>query len=92
MKDYLYCLVIVWLISLLWFTQAHAETYQTLSRDIDEENISITTAFCEHKGHVAIRYFDGKITYGCWQLKGGLVQATFDGKVTKYERQLFEIN
>jgi hypothetical protein len=67
MKDFLYCLVIVWILSLLIITQAHAETYQTISRDIDEENISITTALCESgKQWVVIRYFDGKITYGCW--------------------------
>jgi hypothetical protein len=92
-KDFLYLMVIVWILSLLWLTQAHAETYQTISRDIDEENISITTALCESgKQWVVIRYFDGKITYGCWHKKGDYIEATFDKKVTKYERQLFEIN
>jgi hypothetical protein len=91
MKDFVYLVVIVWILSLLWLTQAYAGTYQTISRDVDEENISITTNLCENsKQWVAIRYLDGKITYGCWQKKGDYVEATFDKKVTKYERSLFE--
>jgi hypothetical protein len=90
MKLFVVWLIGCWLISLL-VIMSIAEAAPTIERSIDNRTILLNSLKCDTGGYKAFQIENNVVQSGCWRNDGKYVNITIDGKVTQYNKQLFEL-